>query len=66
MSDQGITSVKLVAFDGQERKFREWRCKTEAIGYANNWADRLSDETRDVLLINPETQDKQEQVKLDK
>ena len=60
-SDTGFKSVKVVPYDGTEGTFREWRAKSEAIGFANDWWDRVEDDTRSVLNIGKATNDKKEQ-----
>ena len=61
----GFKSIKVVEFDGiEEETFREWRSKSEAIGYANGWWDQFEDDTKDVLTISKTTKDPVEILKL--
>ena len=51
----GFKSIKVISFDGDEDQFREWRSKSEALGFSNEWWDQVEDSTKAVLRINKAT-----------
>ena len=65
-STDGFKSIKIIPFDGEQDTFREWRAKTEAIGFANEWWERVVDDSLSVLKIKSDTTDPTEKETLRK